>query len=320
MNIIGLDLGGTKLSGAIFDKEGNYSERHFELLGNKKGSGVGKVIVETIDRLREKISRKGEELSAVGICVPGIVNPVTKEVWAPNIPGWDSYRLDEEIKVFLDNSHIPVVVNNDRICYLYGECWKGNAAGCKDVIFMAVGTGIGAGIMSGGNIIRGGNDISGAVGWMTMSCQYQEKYKATGFFEYYASGPGLVNLTNEIMSDGSLHSGYFDKKKFNSQDIFRALDAGDGVAIRVLEQAVRYWGAAVANLVSIFNPEKIIFGGGVFGPGTKLLDSIKKEARNWAQPLSMNYVEITHSLLGSDAGLYGAAGLAIAEINKQFKI
>ena len=89
--------------------------------------------------------------------------------------------------------------------------------------------------------------------------------------------------------------------------MFAAYDRGDPVAREVIAQAVEFWGMAVANLVSLFNPEKIIFGGGVFGPGAKLLGDIHAEAKKWAQPISIKQVKLQASKLGGDAGLTARA-------------
>jgi glucokinase len=92
--------------------------------------------------------------------------------------------------------------------------------------------------------------------------------------------------------------------------LFEAYDRGDAVARRVLEEAIQFWGMATANLVSLFNPEAIIFGGGVFGPATRFLDRVAAEAKRWAQPIAMTQVRVVPSALGGDAGLLGAARLA----------
>ena len=94
-------------------------------------------------------------------------------------------------------------------------------------------------------------------------------------------------------------------------DVFDAYETEDELAMKVINNAIEYWGMAVANLVSIFNPEKIIFGGGVFGPALRWLDAIYEEARKWAQPISMLQVTLKGSALGNQAGLYGAAYLAL---------
>jgi glucokinase len=100
------------------------------------------------------------------------------------------------------------------------------------------------------------------------------------------------------------------KRELTARDVFTALAAGDSVATHVLCNAVEYWGAACANLVSLFNPEKIIFGGGVFGPAAQFLKDIKTEARKWAQPVAIRQVRFEASRLASDAGLFGAGYLA----------
>jgi predicted NBD/HSP70 family sugar kinase len=97
----------------------------------------------------------------------------------------------------------------------------------------------------------------------------------------------------------------------SARDVFSAYDRDDATAGAVITQAVEFWGMAVANLVSLFNPEKIIFGGGVFGPAAPLLGDIYAEGRKWAQPISIKQVKLQASKLGGDAGLYGAGCLAL---------
>ena len=99
----------------------------------------------------------------------------------------------------------------------------------------------------------------------------------------------------------------------SAKDIFDAYEMGDELSKKVIANAVECWGLATANLVSLFNPEKIIFGGGVFGPALKFLDEIYIEAKKWAQPISIQQVQLQASALGSDAGLYGAGLLALRD-------
>ena len=101
-----------------------------------------------------------------------------------------------------------------------------------------------------------------------------------------------------------------------ARDVFEAYERNDALAIAVINNAVEYWGMAVANLVSLFNPEKIIFGGGVFGPALQLLDAIYEEAKKWAQPISIGQVQLLGSALGNEAGLYGAGYLALKDQTK----
>ena len=103
----------------------------------------------------QKANEKEIAVSALGICVPGIAHTKTGTVWAPNIPGWDYYPLLEELKTGLDNHSIRIKIDSDRACYILGEVWKGNAPGYSDVIFLSVGTGIGAGIIINNEVLRG---------------------------------------------------------------------------------------------------------------------------------------------------------------------
>ena len=98
--------------------------------------------------------------------------------------------------------------------------------------------------------------------------------------------------------------------QLTAEDVFEALEDRDPVAVKVINEAIQCWGMAAANLVSLFNPEKIIFGGGVFGPAIKLIGQIYNEAMLWAQPISMKQVSFEASQLGGDAGLIGAGYLA----------
>jgi glucokinase len=177
-----------------------------------------------------------------------------------------------------------------------------------------VGTGIGAGILVDGTILRGAEDIAGAIGWMALSQPFRDAYVPCGDFEYHASGEGLARVARDILESGGgagsvlrgLESGHV-----TARDIFAAYESGDPVAEQVIGQAIVYWGQATANLISLFNPEKILFGGGVFGPARRFLEEIRREAARWAQPISMRSVAIEPSALGNDAPLVGAGFLAL---------
>jgi len=311
MSVIGFDLGGTKLSGAVFSKDGKIISKETVLLEKRKGNEVGSLIKEQVKKLLSNHS----DVEAIGVSVPGISYSKTGNVWAPNIPGWDDYPLLKVIKEPAGEK-IRVTIDSDRACYILGEVWQGSARGCKDVIFLAVGTGIGAGILVNGEILRGSNDIAGAIGWMALDRPFQEKYISCGCFEYHASGEGLAKVGKEFLQKEINYEGILNIKKENhltAHDIFEAYNQKDPLAEKVIRQAIEFWGMAVANLVSLFNPEKIIFGGGVFGPALRFLDDIKSEAKKWAQPISINQVKLEGSMLGGDAGLYGAGYLALKQ-------
>ncbi|MGH2644072.1 MAG: ROK family protein, partial [Chitinophagaceae bacterium] len=188
MSVIALDLGGTKLAAAVFEETGNVSYKRTYSLSGRGGKEVGELIKEVIKTLQNEIVHERITVNGIGICVPGISDTKTGTVWAPNIPGWEDYPLKNEIEGTLKNRNLKVVVDNDRACSVLGEKWRGAAKHCNQIIFLAVGTGIGAGIIVDGKVLRGANDIAGATGWMALNRPYLERYKSCGFFEYYASG------------------------------------------------------------------------------------------------------------------------------------
>ena len=300
--IIAIDLGGTKIAAGLFDTDGILRYRNAVPLEGRSGAAVGGLIKEQIAQLGEFALLKRLAVRRIGISVPGIVDGESGRVWAPNIPGWKNYPPGEEIR--RSNRLCEVKIDSDRACSILGEVWQGAARGCQNAIFLAIGTGIGAGILVDGKVLRGENDIAGAVGWMALERPFRKEYVSCGCFEHHASGEGLGKIRNSKLETRNLGT------RLTAQEIFAAYKKGDALAKAVLREAVQFWGMGVANLVSIFNPEKIIFGGGVFGPGKEFLREIRAEAKKWAQPIAMRRVKLEVSRLGPNAALYGAAFIA----------
>jgi glucokinase len=207
-----------------------------------------------------------------------------------------------------------VVVENDRASSILAEVSRGVARGCRHAIFLAVGTGIGAGILVNGSILRGAHDIAGAIGWMGLDRPYQAAYRPCGGFESHASGAGIARVARELLEADPGYQGALRALapgQITAHEVFLAFAAGDGLAARVVANAVECWGMAVANLVSLFDPEMIVLGGGLFGPAAGQLDRIVAEARQWAQPVSFTKVTVRVSALGPEACLLGTGELAL---------
>lgn len=304
MAVIGIDLGGTKISAALMTGTGEEICKIGKLLNGAMGPAVGRLLADTIRELR--VMRLQLPVEAVGICVPGIVYSKKGTVWAPNIPGWDDYPLQKELEEAVGDPSVRIAVESDRTCYILGEVWKGAAQGCTDAIYLAVGTGIGAGILLDGRIIHGASDIVGATGWMALESPYREEFGPVGCFEYYASGNGIGTQAKLL---------YGDESK-SSYDVFAGYGS-DPVATQILDKAITMWGMGTANLVSLFNPQKVIFGGGIFGPAVPFIDRIYKEACKWGQPISMREVKFCASEVGGGAALLGAAYLGVKACEKQ---
>lgn len=320
MAVIGIDLGGTKITGAVFDTNAEIHYRSSTLLGNRTGNEISGLILEIISELIKKSESDKKSVEALGICVPGIADRKEGWIWAPNIVGWEKYPLKLELEQFLHNSGIEVNIASDRSCYILGEQWQGAARNTENAIFISVGTGIGAGILVDGRVIHGNSDIAGAIGWFGLSTSFHSEFEKYGCFESMASGDGMARRTKKLMEDRASYSGSllyeYGLDSLSSKEIFEAFFKEDPLAVSVVEKAIEYWGIASANLVSMLNPEIVIWGGGVFGPGQKLIDRIYMEASKWAQPLAIREAKFEKSLLGSDAGLYGAGYVALTSLNR----
>jgi len=314
VSLIGIDLGGTKLASAIFTETGDILHRQSVPLAGCGGKDVGALIAEQV---RELTARSPQSAAAVGVAVPGIYRAATGTVWAPNIPGWDDYPLLAELRASVGRE-TRVAVDSDRAAYILGETGhRGGAQGARDALFVAIGTGIGVGILADGHVLRGHAGIAGAAGWLALQRPYRAEYTGCGCFEYHASGPGLAKVARELAEQDPSYTGELRRKaragEINAADLFAAYERGDALATRVLDDAIELWGMAAANLVSLFDPEIVVFGGGVFGPAVRFLERIHDVAAQWGQPISMRRVRFVASALGGDAGLYGAGRLALLE-------
>ena len=284
-SVIAVDAGGTKISAGVIDSSGQIHRK--EKLSTSQGGAQ-----ESIRQIVELLRGLGcNELTPVGLIVPGIYYADTGKVWAPNIPGWEHIDLRSELTGAL---RAPIFIDSDRVGYVLGEQWMGVAKGLRDVVFLAVGTGIGAGIISGGKLIRGAGDIAGSVGWFALNPKKKEIYKKVGCFEAEAAGPSLARRAG-----------------MSAVEVVFAARQGDARALGVIEETARYLAMGVANLVSLLNPEMVVLGGGLMQAGDLLLETTRREVLDWAQPIAAGQVRIELSALGEDAGLLGAARLAL---------
>lgn len=250
-------------------------------------------MVEALATLLEQIPRKG--VRALGVDVPGLAYS-NGDVWAPNIRGWKRMPLGTRLQ---ERLHLPVVVESDRNAFVVGEAWKGGARNCRNVIFLAAGTGIGAGILADGRLLRGHGELAGSVGWMAVCDRYLPQYRKTGCLESHAAGPGIGVAARRLLG-----------RDISASEVARLAAEGDRRAQRILERAGYYLGLALANLVSTLNPEMIVVGGGVAEAGEAVLKTARETMRRWAQPIAVRQVRLVRSQLGDAASLLGIAKLA----------
>jgi glucokinase len=290
--VVAVDVGGTKLSSAIVDATGKTFNR--EKVPVERG-GVGACVEQIADAVRQAISTASvsqEQIRAVGVIVPGIYFANTGNVWVPNLWGHEQVPLRAELERALT---LPFVIDSDRAGYVLGEQWFGVARGLDDVVFLAVGTGIGAGIISGGRLLRGSGDIAGAVGWFALNAHWQEIYKQVGCWEAESAGPGLARRVGAA----------------SAEEVVAAAGNGHAWARDAIQESARYLGMGIANIVSILNPQMIVLGGGLMQAADLFLEPVKHVMAEWAQPIAARQVRIETTSLGEDAGLLGAARLAL---------
>jgi len=315
----GIDIGGTKIASALFTEGGRMSGRKRVPIDSGPADRPVRQIAGLIHDLEGRALENGGELLAIGICIPGVVFARTGRVWAPNIPGWDHFPLRDRLTAITD---IALFLDSDRSAYVLGEQWGGAARGKKDVVFLAVGTGIGAGILSGGRLVRGSRGIAGAVGWFGLDPRFKSEYSAMGCFEAEASGGSIGRKARELLASGEPSvmrdavKGRIDR--VTARTVMESARAGDPLARHILDRAVVYLAMGIANIVSLLNPETIVLGGGLFQASDLLLEPVRREFKKWAQPLAAQKVKIELPALGENAGLYGAAKLAWDHIGRSW--
>jgi glucokinase len=284
-SVVAVDLGGTKVAAAVVDGRGRLRERRVEAVDRSAAAAV-------VDQIVRIVKSLADGAVAVGVAVPGLVRR-DGTVWAPNLPQWDSIPLGRILRRRL---RMPAFVESDRNAAVLGEAWRGAARRKSDVIVLIVGTGIGAGILSGGRLVRGAHELSGCAGWLVVGDEENTLSRRIGSLEALAAGPAIARA----------HGG----------DTLAAAEAarrGDGPSRALFLETGRLLGLAVANLISVFDPEVIVLTGGMTRAADLFLDELKRTALERAQPLSAPHVEIAVSTLQTDANLLGTARLALME-------
>ena len=310
MAVIGVDLGGTKIRAALVTPDGTLLHEDNVLIGGKSGKEVGMLLSGRIQRLMQL---SGGAVDAIGVSAPGIYDADRGTVWAPNLAGWEEYPLYREIRSAVKSETVTIAIENDRACYIAGESRLGAAQGYRNAVFIAVGTGIGAGVMVDGAIVRGSAGSAGSIGWLPVERPYNISFTHCGCLEYLASGEGIARMARRLVGEAPGYHGSLriaDMSALTARDVFNAYEKNDPIAGAIITSCIELWGMAAAALVSLLDPDVLVFGGGVFGPAAAFLDRIHKEAEKWGQPVAMQRVIFAASQLGENAGLIGAACFA----------
>jgi len=206
---------------------------------------------------------------------------------------------------------IPVLVESDRNAAILGETWRGAARGKSDAIVLMIGTGIGAGILSGGRLLRGAHELSGCAGWLTVTRAELPNIAGTGELESLAAGPAIARAAQQRLRNQEESSlSQCEISRITAHEIATAARAGDRLALDVFANAGRFLGYGVANMVSILDPEVVILGGGLSAVADLYLEFLRNAMMERAQPVSAKQVRVVVSRLGDKANLLGCAHIA----------
>src|SRR5437764_6052319 len=309
--VFAADLGGTHLRAATVDENGMI---HFRLKQKTPHTAdpdeIVRALVQAVRQCETQSKTNGKGIRAVSVVVPGSVNVEQGlVVKAPNVACLDGFRLAAALTRELD---LPAVVENDANAAAVGEMWQGAGHGRRTLVCVTLGTGVGGGIILDGKLWRGVNDSAAEIGHMCVdpfggvACLCGSR----GCLEVYASATAIVRMARE--GKPRYQDSLLDKSEdLTAEDVYRAGIKGDELALEVFRRMGVYLGIGLANLINILNPEMIVIGGGVVNAWDLFAKHMHREIAERAFPVPAAEVKVVPGECGDDAGLLGAAYLAL---------
>ena len=309
---IGLDVGGTKVLGAIFDGEGNIVHRlkkkSTEL--GAEAENVEQVIAGVVEELLASSGIPLEKIAAIASSVPGVIDQKAGVVlFTPNLP-WRNYDLGGAMKARFG---VPFFIGNDVNLGVLGEYRFGAARGYRNVVGLFVGTGVGGGLILNGELFTGNQFKAAELGHIVLDpkgplCGCGQR----GCLEAFSSKGGMSAYIRQQVKNGrgSLLAKAVQEGVFKSKKLKKALLAGDAVAMEAVDRSCHYLAIATGSLINIFSPDLVLYGGGVIeAVGDLFLEKILREVDQYCMAEIRSTVEIKNAALGDDSVLYGALAL-----------
>jgi glucokinase len=308
--MIGLDIGGTKISGSVVDPDGTILAK-----GRKDTPAQDPVaIVEAAATLIRELSFE-REIAAVGVACAGFIDRTGSTVlFAPNL-AWRDLPLKQLLESAL---HLPVTIENDANAAAWGEFRFGAAVGTDDMVLVTVGTGIGGGVVTNGVLLHGAFGIAAELGHMRvvpggLRCGCGNR----GCWEQYASGTALVREARELVLSETPHAARLselcggDPDGLTGPDVTRAAAEGDPAALELVSDLGTWIGEGAASVAAVLDPELIVLGGGVAEAGGLLVDpAVAAFRRHLTGRGHRPEARFVLASLGNDAGMIGVADLA----------
>lgn len=311
--ICAVDLGGTNLRAANIDSAGRIRDRvRNPTPKTSQAEEVVALVAAAVRACEAAAVQRGAQIKSVSVVVPGTVLIETGLVVnAPNLKALQGYKLGPALAKALGRS---ALLENDANAATLGEMWQGAARGCQTILCLTLGTGVGGGIVLEGKLWRGADGTAGELGHVSVEPFGGVECKCgnTGCLEVYASATAIVRMTRAKLaqhSGSSLH--LIADSELTSAKIYDAAMAGDELSLEVFRAAGVYLGIAMANYINIFNPEMIVIGGGVSAAWELFAESARAETLRRAFQVPAQRCRIVRAECGDDAGLIGAAWLAL---------
>ena len=310
--VVGVDLGGTKMFGTVADLSGII--QHERYIPHKHDNGPQQYfdeLCEFIQMLLDAPRPPGQRIRGIGVGAPGFtLVPEGVVTWAPSL-GWRDLPLQDMLSDCFD---MPVFVENDVNLTALGEWGFGAGRGTSNLVSIAIGTGIGAGIIIGGALYRGHNQGAGEVGYLLPGVEFLGRsYDQFGALESLASGTGIAKRACQLLEQENKP---IPSQELTAHDVFAAARAGEAWAQQVISETIDYLSLAIASISSLLDPEIIVLGGGVARSADLLIEPILQRLEGVVQFVP----QMVASPLGRRAAAMGAIMLVLNATTEYFVV
>jgi glucokinase len=314
---------------ALVDQDGRIHSTKTLAFSRTALRGIGGEIASLITETGSAAATHGLEVTAIGLSVAGFVNPDGDGVTIARRPGspasgliWINVALKEAVESELSSrsnkaKSAKIAITNRAAAAAIAEAWIGAASDARNVVYLSVGDVIETGLLVDGRVLSGASGRAGAAGWFALSETFREEFADFGCLNVESAQQAVVRRTIESWHNAgsSLMSrlSVSDPSEITADMVIRAARAGDTLATKVIGDLSSWIGRAIADLISLLNPEVVVVGGS-FGLALRpFLGDLRREARRWAEPGAARQCRIVTSSLGEKAALVGAARLALLD-------
>lgn len=310
--VIAIDFGGTQIRAAVVDPDGAISGLRFAETGVDGPAAVLARIGDTTQLALEAAGVEASDCAAIGIAAPGPLDYDRGAILrAPNIPGFEDITVAPPIG---ERFGLPAFLGNDANLAVLAEHTYGAGRGVNDMVYVTVSTGVGAGILVGGELLLGSTGNAGEVGHMTIDFHSSAHTSGNiGCVEQFAAGLGIARYAEELLAGdrrSTLSAIFEDGGELTARDVSEAAKAGDRLANVAWDRAVCALGAGFVSFIHVLNPRLIVVGGGITNAGDFLLDPLRAYVQRYAMPGFKEDLQIVPWTLGEKIGLLGAAAWA----------